>query len=156
MIIEAGNKVRNTGPSLYKFESKLVSQNILVPYNQNLRSQLSCPLYTYPSQCLCLFMWATGQLDTTGRDFHYPRSLNISLHLIISDFARRRQSLKSKCSQIREFVYKLIQNIDRSCLLFRELSSLAKCKMCEKTTPRQFVKNKVRETLSDLGNFLYQ
>ena len=36
----------------------------------------------------------------------YPRSLNISLHSIISDFARRRQSLKSKCSQIREFVYK--------------------------------------------------
>ena len=100
MIIEAGNKVRNTGPSLYKFECELVSQNILVPYNQNLRSQLSCPLYTYPSQCLCLFMSATGQLDTTGRDFHYPRSLNISLHFIISDFARRRQSLKSKCCQI--------------------------------------------------------
>ena len=68
---------------------------------------------------------------------NYPRSLNISLHLIISDFARRRQSLKSKCSQIREFVHELIQNIDR--------------KVREKTTPRQFVKNKVRETLSDLG-----
>ena len=27
----------------------------------------------------------------------YPRSLNISLHLIIGDFARRRQLLKSKC-----------------------------------------------------------
>ena len=32
------------------------------------------------------------------------------------------------------------------------LSSLAKCKVREKTTLRQFVKNKVRETLSDLGN----
>ena len=32
-----------------------------------------------------------------------------------------------------------------------ELSSLAKCKVRKKTTPRQFVKNKVRETLSDLG-----
>ena len=31
------------------------------------------------------------------------------------------------------------------------LSSLAKCKVREKTTLRQFVKNKVRETLSDLG-----
>ena len=31
------------------------------------------------------------------------------------------------------------------------MSSLAKCKVREKTTPRQFVKNKVRETLSDLG-----
>ena len=32
--------------------------------------------------------------------FHteYPKSLNISLHLIISDFVRRRQLLKSKCS----------------------------------------------------------
>ena len=50
--------------------------------------------------------------------FWYPRSLNISLHSIISDFMRRRQSLKSKRSQIREFVYKLIQYIDRSCLLF--------------------------------------
>ena len=52
----------------------------------------------------------------------WPRSLNISLHQIISDFARRRQSLKSKCSQPitnqGQFVYKLIQNIDRSCLLF--------------------------------------
>ena len=35
--------------------------------------------------------------------------------------------------------------------LFRELSSLAKCKVRETTTPRQFVKNKVRKTLSDLG-----
>ena len=48
----------------------------------------------------------------------YPRSLNISLHSIISKFARKRQSLKSKCSQIREFVYKLLQTIDRSYLLF--------------------------------------
>ena len=67
----------------------------------------------------------------------YLRSLNISLHSIISDLARRRQSLKSKCSQIREFVHELIQNIDR--------------KVREKTTPRQFVKIKVRETFSDLG-----
>ena len=27
----------------------------------------------------------------------YPKSLNVTLHLIICDFARRRQSLKSKC-----------------------------------------------------------
>ena len=31
---------------------------------------------------------------------YYPRSINISLHLIIRDLAGRRQSLKSKCSQI--------------------------------------------------------
>ena len=84
-------------------------------------------------------------------DVTYPRSLNISLHLIISDFARRRQSLKSKSRQTMEIEYKSLLNIDRSCLLFRELSSLAKCKVREKTTPRQFVKNKVHETLSDLG-----
>ena len=35
--------------------------------------------------------------------------------------------------------------------VFRELSPLAKYKVREKTTPRQFVKNKVRERLSDLG-----
>ena len=35
--------------------------------------------------------------------------------------------------------------------LFRELSSPAKFKVREKTTQRQFVKNKVRKTLSDLG-----
>ena len=84
----------------------------------------------------------------------YPRSLNISLHLIISDFARRRQSLKSKCSQI-------ITN-QRVCIQIntkhrQELSSIsrvsshAKCEVREKITPRQFVKNKVPGTLSDLG-----
>ena len=40
--------------------------------------------------------------------------------------------------------------------VFRELSSLAKCKVREETTPRQFVKNKVRKTLRDLGYFLDQ
>ena len=88
--------------------------------------------------------------------FVYPSSLNIchiSLHLIVSDFARMRQSLKSKCSQVitNQIVYKLIQNIDRSCLLFHKLSSLAKCKVRERTAPKQFVKNKMREMLSDLG-----
>ena len=39
----------------------------------------------------------------------YPRSLNTSLHLIISDFARRRQSLKSKCSQIITYMGVCIQ-----------------------------------------------
>ena len=85
----------------------------------------------------------------------YPRSLNISPHLIISDCARRRQLLKSKRSQTRELVNKLIENIDRSYLLFCKLSSLAKCKVRKKTTPRQFVRNKVRETLSDLGSPSY-
>ena len=87
-------------------------------------------------------------------DVTYPRSLNISLHLIISDLARRRQSLKSKCSQIiiNHGVCKEINTKHRpQFLLFRELSSLPKCKVREKTTPRQFVKNKERETLSDLG-----
>ena len=37
----------------------------------------------------------------------YPRSLNIWLHWIISDCLLLAKS-KSKCSQIREFVYKLI------------------------------------------------
>ena len=31
------------------------------------------------------------------------------------------------------------------------LNNVMHCKVREKTTPRQFVKNKVRETLSDLG-----
>ena len=44
----------------------------------------------------------------------------------------------------------------RSCLLFRELFSLAKCKVRGKTTLRQFVNNKVCETLSDLGYYLYK
>ena len=39
----------------------------------------------------------------------YPKSLNVSLKLIVSDFAMRRQSLQSKRS--------LIQNMNRSCLL---------------------------------------
>ena len=60
-------------------------------------------------------------LSKQVRNIVYPRSLYISLHSMISDFARRRQSLKSKCSQIREFVHKLIQNIDRSCLLFSQV-----------------------------------
>ena len=41
-----------------------------------------------------LVTWSANKIDNI-----YPRSLNISLHLTISDFARRRQSLKSKCSQ---------------------------------------------------------
>ena len=43
-----------------------------------------------------------------------------------------------------------------ACLLFRELSSLAKCKVREKTTQWQFVKNKVCETLCDLGFFTHE
>ena len=35
-------------------------------------------------------------------------------------------------------------------LVFRELSSLAKCKVRKKTTPRQFVKIEVHQLLSDL------
>ena len=51
----------------------------------------------------------------------YPRSLNISLHQIISDFARRRQSLKSKCSKIitkSEVCIEINTSINRSCLLY--------------------------------------
>ena len=73
---------------------------------------------------------------------------------LISDFARRRQSLKSKCGQIitRQGVCTQINTKHRpEFLLFHKLSSLAKCKVREKTTPRQLVKNKVCETLSDLG-----
>ena len=62
---------------------------------------------------------------------------------------RQNQSV-AKLSQIGEFVYKLIQNIDQSCLLSRELSHIAKCTVREKTTPMQFMNKKVRETSSDL------
>ena len=71
----------------------------------------------------------------------YPRSLNVSLHQIISDFAGRRQSLKSKGSQLITNQWVCIQ-INTKYGYFRELSSLAKFKAREKTTPRQFVKIK--------------
>ena len=86
-----------------------------------------------------------GSNSTTS---YYPRSLNISLPLIISDFTRRRQSLIKVWPN--QGVCK--QNNTKHGPELSSISSLAKCKVREKTTPRQFVKNKVRETLSDLGS----
>ena len=49
-------------------------------------------------------VFATGcsifhvSISSVDMSVDYPKSLNVSLHLIIRDFARRRQSLKSKCS----------------------------------------------------------
>ena len=51
----------------------------------------------YPASLKCSL---SDLYDPSKRWTEYPRSLNISLHQIITDFARRRQSLKSKCSQI--------------------------------------------------------
>ena len=56
--------------------------------------------FKFNTRILKLSFLSAGTDNTELLTLKYPRSLNISLHLIISEFARRRQSLKSKCSQI--------------------------------------------------------
>ena len=96
-------------------------------------------IYIYITEFSCFICSSLKFLQTSV--YRYPISLNISPHLIIGDFARRRQSLNSKCGKCRKlpgvvfYFFEVVVTLYM--FVFSELSSLAKCK--------------VRETLSAQG-----